>query len=234
MRRRKKEQRKNRYSDSHRDSVHRKTLTVSNLAVALIGFLFLVSVSVVLVLNLRGLYYFDIGYLRISETTGLSEKEIRENYDTLIDYNLVTGGVKNLEFPSFPMSENGRIHFGEVKRIFLVIQYMFVICGVIWIAGLMRKLFRKDYGSLKLLALFSFAIPAVLGVLASLYWDAFFETFHKLFFRNDYWLFDPVTDPVIWILPDAYFAHCAAAVLILVLFGGALTGGIYRSLKKVF
>ena len=203
-------------------------LTPSNLLLALVGFLFLACVSVVLVLNLRTIYYFDIRYQQLESETGLSEAVIRENYDTLIDYNLVTKGVKKLEFPSFPMSEHGETHFREVKRMFFGIQYLLIISGVAFLFGLSRKLPRRDYGSLKLVSALTFVIPLVLGVLAAVSWNSFFIKFHEIFFSNDYWIFDPVTDPVIRILPDAFFFHCALAILFFLLLFGLLTGAIYR------
>ena len=74
----------------------KRTVTITNLLLALIGFLFLFSLSVVIVLNLRSIYYYDIRSLKLEEETGLSEEIIRENYDTLIDYNLITKRVKKL------------------------------------------------------------------------------------------------------------------------------------------
>ncbi|MHB8131340.1 MAG: lipoprotein intramolecular transacylase Lit, partial [Mobilitalea sp.] len=35
--------------------------------------------------------------------------------------------------------------------------------------------------------------------------------------KNDYWLFDPSTDPVITILPDTFFLHCALLIILIVL-----------------
>lgn len=46
--------------------------------------------------------------------------------------------------------------------------------------------------------------------------------FHKIMFRNDYWLFDEALDPVIKILPDAFFFHCAVMIILLILFGSLL------------
>ena len=56
--------------------------------------------------------------------------------------------------------------------------------------------------------------------------------FHKLFFDNDYWIFDYRTDPIILLLPDEFFMHCA-----LMIFGGVLLGAIvclvsYMVLRK--
>lgn len=205
-----------------------RMLTPSNLLLALIGFLFLFSASVVLVLNLRAIYYADIRLQKLESTTGISEEVIRENYDALIDYNLITKGVKRLEFPSFPMSQHGETHFREVKRIFVAIQCLFAVTGAAFVLGLLCKLRRRDYGSLKLTAILTILVPIVLGVLAVTGWERFFVGFHELFFRNDYWIFDPVTDPVIRILPDVFFFHCAAAILVFLLLGGVLCGVLYR------
>lgn len=205
----------------------------SNLLLALTGFVFLSCFAVVFVLHFRWLYYADVEYLGLSELTGLSSSVIRENYDVLIDYNLVLSGMKELNFPSFPMSENGAIHFAEVRRIFFGIQYLAVFSGVCFWIGFFQKKKKQDYIFLKLLSILTVILPTILGVLAYVWWDAFFEIFHKIFFRNDYWLFDPMTDPVIWILPDRFFGHCAAAVLFLILLGGGMAVMLYRKLKKI-
>ena len=56
--------------------------------------------------------------------------------------------------------------------------------------------------------------------------------FHRIFFRNDYWLFDSRTDPVILILPDAYFLHCALLILLLIVLGGLFCFWIYGKRKR--
>jgi integral membrane protein (TIGR01906 family) len=197
-----------------------------------VGFVFLFCLSVVLTLNLRPLYYFDMRYQQLSQTTGLSETVIRQNYDTLIDYNLLTKGVKTLNFPDFTMSEQGRTHFAEVKQIFTVIQIMCLITGILWIVLLFRKRKRHDWGSLKLTSILTLAVPLILGLLAAMNWNVFFVTFHRIFFRNNYWIFNPATDPVINILPDVYFLHCAVAILLFLLLGCLLTGLLYRRLSR--
>lgn len=208
--------------------MRRSVISPSNLLLAFIGFLFIFSFSVVLTLNLRTIYYFDIHYLQLEQATGLTEETIRENYDALIDYNLITKHVKELEFPDFQMSEHGRIHFAEVKNIFVMIQILCVVSGILLAVGLVKKLFRRDYGSLKLMSVMTFFIPLVLGILAVWNWDAFFVKFHELFFDNNYWIFDPAADPVITILPDTFFFHCAAAILLFLLLGCIITGALYR------
>lgn len=59
---------------------------------------------------------------------------------------------------------------------------------------------------------------AIAGVLAALDFDRAFTVFHSIFFPGkDNWLFDPATDPVILILPEAFFRSCAILILAAVL-----------------
>ena len=50
--------------------------------------LLIISFSVTLTLNFRPLYYADIQNLHITELSGREEKDIRSNYDALIDYTV--------------------------------------------------------------------------------------------------------------------------------------------------
>ena len=37
--------------------------------------------------------------------------------------------------------------------------------------------------------------------------DRFFVAFHEVLFRDNSWLFDPATDPIISVLPEQFFMH---------------------------
>ncbi len=210
----------------------RRVFTRSNALAALVCFLFIFCSSVVLTLNLRQIYYFDIKYQNLASVSGLSEEAIRENYDALIDYNLLTKGISTLEFPDFTMSEQGRTHFAEVKRIFIVFQIMSVILGILLAAVLFIKFRRRDFGCLKIASILTLAISAVLALLMAGDWNVFFVRFHQLLFSDSYWIFDPATDPVINILPDVFFLHCAAAILLFMLAGCVLCALLYRFLAS--
>lgn len=191
----------------------------------------IISVSVVFTLAFRPLYYLDISALDISEQSGYSKEEIRENYDVLIDYNMSFGKDK-LEFPTLAMSEPGRIHFEEVRDIFNIFKYMAMAGVVLSIGGIVFCIRRKEYRYLKLTSILAVALPAVLGLLVALNWDWAFVTFHHIAFDNDYWIFDPLTDPVITILPDTFFMHCALMILGCVVLGSVVCGLVYRKCKN--
>ena len=103
-----------------------RNLTLTGCFAAVLGglilFLCLVCVSVTVTLNFRPLYYLDMKLLHISDSSGYSNDVIRKNFDVLIRYNNIWHtGILN--FPDFPMSESGRIHFEEVKKVFSVFEY---------------------------------------------------------------------------------------------------------------
>lgn len=202
-----------------------------SILLSLILTLTLISLTVVLTLACKPLYYLDIHALHILETTGYTISEIKANYDAVIDYSLSFGNAP-LEFPTFPMSEGGRIHFEEVKNIFNLFKYMAIFGTLTGAAGILRQRRKQSYGYLKLTAILTVALPAVIGATVALNWDWTFAAFHELAFNNDYWLFDPATDPVINILPDAYFLHCAVMILVLVILGSLICGLIYRRVQR--
>ena len=205
---------------------------IIDVATALELFLLILSFAVTFTLNFRPLYYMDIELLEIEERSGISKEEIRENYDALIDYNSMFT-EEELVFPTLAMSDTGKIHFEEVKEIFVMFQEMLLVtaaAGVGLVFG-QHKGGRKRY--LKYAGIITILIPALLGLAMAVNWDKAFVIFHKIAFDNDYWIFDASTDPVITILPDTFFLHCAAMILGLVVAGSILCLGLYaRPMKK--
>ena len=75
-------------------------------------------------------------------------------------------------------------------------------------------------------------LPLIVGLLLAIDFDKAFTVFHKMFFKNDYWIFDPITDPVINILPSAFFLHCAILIVVFVLLASLILYLIYLYLKS--
>ena len=190
------------------------------------GMLFLISAAVMLTLSGSLLYRSDMKRLHLSEKTGYSEEEILANYKELIDYNCSPFHT-SLNFPTFPMSEEARIHFQEVKTIFQGFLWVLLLTGTGYLTGAILLMRRKEWRFLKYTAICSLVLPALTGILTAANWDWLFETFHEMVFANDYWLFDPVTDPVILILPDEYFMHCAVMIICLTVAGALFCLGVY-------
>ena len=203
----------------------------NDIFLAILLMIFIISFAVVFTVFFKPLYYFDINYLNIDQISGLDAETIKENYRILINYqSIFYQGTLNL--PDFVMSDSGRIHFEEVKRIFEAIQVMMVISGLISIPMTIKKIKEKEYRFLRLTGLITIIVPTVLGFLAALDFERAFVLFHQIVFRNDYWIFDYRTDPVITILPETFFMHCFMLIVVIVCLLGIICLGYYRYQQK--
>ncbi len=177
--------------------------------------LFIFSAAVTAVLHSRWLYELDMKLLDIPSYAGMSEETIRQNYRALIRYcSLWYRG--ELMLPTLAVSATGRIHFQECKVLFDAVQLLCILTLITSIFLIHNRRRANDRRYLKRTGLACLLIPLVLGVLAAWNFDRFFTVFHSILFRNDYWLFDPAEDPVILILPETYFMHCAIGILLIV------------------
>ncbi|HBY3284614.1 TPA: TIGR01906 family membrane protein, partial [Clostridioides difficile] len=183
--------------------------------------LFSVCISIVIIVGVinftvgfKQLYYFDIDYLNISELSGLSKDDIKLNYDYLIDYNL-NKNVSEFKLPTLKSSPQGKIHFEEVRNIFQNINKLAKLLLVVSLVGIILSVKNKNIKILKTTSITLIIMPLLLTVPILLNFEKSFIIFHKLLFRNDYWIFNPDLDPVINILPEEFFFHSGMMILIL-------------------
>lgn len=202
-----------------------------DIILALVLTLFLITLAICLTVFFKPLYYYDIYNLNIHKIVNMDVETIKHNYDILIQYqSIFYQGELNL--PNFIMSNNGRIHFEEVKVIFEAIQILCITSGIISLFMIRSHIKEKEYEFLKLTSIFSIVIPAFIGMLASIDFDKAFVIFHKIFFRNDFWIFDYRTDPVIMILPQDFFMHCFIMIVGLVILFSVICYIVYRRKRK--
>lgn len=204
------------------------TSIILNILFAVVCTVVIISLAVSITVWLRPIYYFDIDYLNIPERSGIPAEICRLNYDVLIDYNII-GGPEKLQFPTLAMSETGRIHFEEVKDIFITMQWTGIIGGVLILLALL-KWKEKDWLHYTVFTTVGIAAAVLAAVIID--WEWAFETMHKIFFNNDYWIFSAKTDPVIKILPDDFFMHCGLVIILLVVLAMAVFEIIYRKRSR--
>ena len=202
-----------------------------DIVLALFLTVFIICLAVIITVFFKQLYYFDIDYLKIAESTGLSREVIQKNYDVIIQYQIIFY-QGSLNLPDFVMSNTGRIHFEEVKRVFEMIQITFVVTGIISAVMIYLNVKQKEYRFLPLTSFFSVAIPSVLGFFVALDFDKAFVIFHNIVFRNDYWIFDYTTDPVITILPESFFMHCFMMIIVIVIMISVLCYVLYKKKRN--
>ena len=193
--------------------------------------LFVIFASVKITLNFRTLYYFDIDYLHIEETSHFSRSEIIENYNYVIDY---MGSPINNKFvlPSIPYSQPSQIHFYDVKKIFHLIDILLIITGLIGIIGIYFNIKKKSYTFLKWSSSMLLSLPILLTFAFATNPDSAFTTFHKIFFNNNYWILSSKTDPIIDIMPQEFFYHAAILIGFLIVLFFILFRLVYRLVCK--
>ena len=189
--------------------IRRSVFSWKNLVAAFLCTLGIFSMAIVFILHFRPLYYFDIDHLDIPATSGYSEEVIRRNYDELIDYNSISGPSR-LTFSDFIMSEKGEIHFEEVKRIFLNIEYASFVLVPLTLLLTAWQIRKKNAPFFAVLSAFPTFLVVIVGSLVALNW----------------------CDPVITILPDAYFLHAAALILLCVLAASLFSLLLFRLLRR--
>lgn len=196
--------------------------------------LFIICFAIEVTLLFTPLYYADIQLLNIAEQSGINRARIIENYNYMIQY-LLNPFPQVFDLPSLHYSMAGKIHFQDVKRIFVFIDFLLVVTGIISATGIWVKTKNRDFYFLKPAAV-ALAIFTVVPLIAfAIDFNGTFILFHKLFFRNNYWIFDPRTDPVITILPETFFLHAALLILGIIVLGIITLIMIYKKNKqKVF
>ncbi len=193
---------------------------------------FILTFAVVFTVFFTPLYGFCIDVLEIDVYSGLSKEVLMENYQSLIDYQAFFYNGP-LYLPDFEMSVNGRIHFEEVKNIFVVIQYLCIISFVTSI-GLLYSHYKDNrrFIYLRLARTITIAFPTIVGIVCMIDFDSAFVLFHRIFFRNDYWIFDPQTDPIITVLPQDFFMYCFLIIVSIIIILALVCHIIYKRNEK--
>ena len=170
-------------------------------------FLTILTFVITVTINFVPLYSWDIGYLKILDWVDLSKGELTANYRILLQY-LNLPWIPKLILPDFPVSESGAFHFYEVKKLFLLNYSVLLVTLIPSILYLKTAIQQQRLWKLVRPFQVAASLPIFLGFIMLVAFDQFFVLFHQLFFNNDDWLFDPVTDPIIMALPEEFFMHC--------------------------
>lgn len=192
-------------------------------------FVFILTAAIALTILATPIYQFSLNWLDIPERVGMSYDQIMDNYRAVMEY-LHFPWVGTLVFPDFPVSEMGAFHFWEVKILF------YINYAALWLAGIssffyIRQLKRIN-GIWRLIQPFKIAIfvPFILLLVLAIDFDAMFVLFHEILFNNDAWIFSPVTDPIITVLPQEFFMLCFAFAFTLI--EGSFIAGYFLSKRQ--
>lgn len=171
----------------------------------------------------RPFYYAHIEPFRIDLRTALTNAQVRQTYDEVLNYCL--GLTDTFQLTHLRWSAEGASHFADVRGLFILdlVVAATAITGlaILWVIGRHNHIHPSSikghtpgfWAAIGLAAVF-----AGLGIFAAVDFDRFFTAFHTVFFPGkENWLFDDAEDPVIDMLPQEFFRNCGLLVLALVL-----------------
>ena len=181
-----------------------------------------IGISTIITLNSKFIYYYSIDKYNLEKIANISKEMLIDDFDRLIKY-LQNPFIEKLKFNNFTMSINGEFHFYEVKKIFLWIYAITIFIALLFIILVITNKFNRNkihiykilnYGANTLII----TIVSLLAII-SIDFSKAFIVFHKIFFNNDYWIFDERTDPIIKVLPEEVFMLYALVIIALVFVG---------------
>lgn len=178
-------------------------------------FLTIITLMITITINFRPLYAWSVDSLHILKNTTLSKETLLENYQLLLRF-LNNPWNQTLALPDFPMSEAGAGHFYDVKKLFLLNYTVLLVTLIPTLTFFVYCKKNRRFWRLIQPMQWATIIPVVFGFLMMIGFDTFFIKFHELFFSNDDWLFNPVTDPIINVLPEQFFMYCFILFFLLI------------------
>lgn len=181
-----------------------------------------IGISTIMALNSQFIYHYSINKYSLDKLGNISKEMLIKDFNTLIKY-LQNPFIEKLKFNNFPMSINGEFHFYEVKRIFLFIYGITIFIALLFIVlFIVNRIIGKKIYFYKILNYgANTLIFIIISFLSAIFIDfsKAFVVFHKIFFNNDYWIFDERTDPIIKVLPEEVFMLYSIVIIVLVIFG---------------
>lgn len=172
--------------------------------------LWLLSLAVLVAIYGAWLIYpLEVDWLKLTLQVTITKADLLKNFNVLMTY-LTNPLSHTLAMPDFPSSASGLKHFGDVKHLFHLAQAVFILLAYPSWHFLKNSKAEKSLFLHQRAFTLAAILPIVIAVVGLLIgFDQFFTLFHEMLFPGDSsWLFNPSTDPIIWVLPEEYFMHC--------------------------
>ena len=178
--------------------------------------LLIVTLSITLPILIRPFYYAQIDSFDLPKK--YSYEDVKTAYDEMMDYCL--GLRSDFSVGELPYSESGASHFADVRALF-ILDFVIIAVSAISLIAIAIILKKKNvtphrfHGrSAPFWSVVSIgSICAVIGIACAINFRATFRFFHYLFFiGKTNWEFDPVTDPIILLLPNEFFSACGVLI----------------------
>ena len=194
-------------------------------AVAISAALVIVAVAIVPYLNPLWIA-FEQGRAGAADLTGFSETDLRTVTNSILEDLVVGPPVFDVELNGAPvLSEAERSHMRNVRDVFsgfygVAATGLAILAVAFWRAGRRKVGWTRGqaWRGVRLGATGLSAAVVVAGVIVMFAFDAAFEVFHRLFFADGSYLFDPGTDRLVQLFPEAFWSDTAIAAGAMIFF----------------
>ena len=181
------------------------------------SFILIVTCALAVPIYCRPFYFWHIEALNL-EKSGYSAAQIKEAYNEILDYLTLPGGT--FHAGDFPFTESGAAHFADCKVLFTINALLLILSAVFILAVLVLKkqhriqtLYIGPFHAAFYAAVLCIGLIVLVAVLASMDFYAAFVTFHSIFFPGkENWILNYRTDPIINVMPQDFFMHCAILI----------------------
>jgi integral membrane protein (TIGR01906 family) len=180
---------------------------------------------------------FDQGWAGAIGYTGFTHDELRTATDSILA-DLVVGPPNfDVTIRGVPvLNERERAHMRDVRGVFAGFAVVAVVAAVGLVAAYVgaRRLGHPEraWSAIRSGARGLMVGVVVAGLVAFFAFDAAFELFHQLFFPGGTYTFNPATDRLVQLFPDAFWSETTmavgAVVLVLSLVVAKFAGGRTR------
>jgi len=184
--------------------------------------LFTILTPIIFFLQYKNFYksYVDYGAF----ASQYSREEIEQNFEEFMNFAAVKGSTLDSEF----FSNEDILHAYDVRNLFKIVYIIYLIC----ILGII--ILRKDL-DLKIIrnaGIINILVFLLIGFISILNFSKSFILFHKLLFRNDYWLLDPDTSNLIKYFPQKVFSDIGTYISFFVIISSLLSIGLWIIQRK--
>ncbi len=183
--------------------------------------IFIITFSIGLPIYFRPFYYLHINALDLPAryNAECTYEMVKDAYDEVLDYLTLPG--KEFGTGEFPHSHEGAAHFKDVKGLFTLNTVALISSTAILITLYIlnrKKIFtlekKNGHHITYYVGKWTLIGFIIVGLLAAINFDVAFNIFHKIFFPGkSNWEFDYRVDPIIWVLPQAFFRNCAILIV---------------------
>lgn len=202
-----------------------------DVAIAVILSVLIIDLSILLVTFVPVIYAVTFRSFHIDALTNKTNEQIFQAFTTICAY-LSIFHLGALKVPYFHLTNHTLIHFRDVKHLFIAFQ-LYVPLAIIALTLLVRRALKdREIMFLKLTVVITGMILIVFAFLGISDFNSAFVLMHQLLFRNNYWLIDPLTDPIINIFPEDFFKYCLFGILALIVLANAVLLVLYKTKNK--